>query len=285
MIIIYNITGLLVGVVGAAIGFLVSFALIAVGSPVWLAPGVLTIAGIWGVFGRAKPNFETGEMRPAPSIFFVPLFYWGILIGFLSLPLAAIEILARQANNPNVRNQIAQDPRRQQFQDLVEGLDRNKTDDDVLSEMVKTMIAQALPGQPVNVAIKSSDSSVLVLMKLKNLKKVKDPDRKFLLNNIRELATKRRPGVQVYAGIKGEIFFGAISAPGRAEDIGKVVEESPLFAFFAEVTKADDASKSEVPDAKPGEADTESTKPAVDEPLTRPKPDSDNLPKNPDAES
>ncbi len=284
MIIIYNITGLLVGLVGVAAGFMASFALIAIGSPVWLAPGVLTIAGIWGAFGRAKPNFETGEMRPAPSIFFIPLFYWGILIGFLSLPLAAIEVLARQAQNPNVRNQIAQDPRRQQFQDLVDGLDRNKTDDDVLSEMVTTMVAQAFPGQPVNVAIKSSDSNVLVLMKLKNLKKVKDPDRVFLLNNIRELATKRRPGVHVYAGIKGEIFFGAISTPGRTEDVGKIVEEDPLLVFFDEVTKAEDASKSDVPVAKPVEADAESSPPAVEESLTRPKPSNDNLPKNPDAE-
>lgn len=284
MILIYNLPGLLFGVLGVVVGFLVASAMLAVGSPVWLAPGVLAIAGVWVAFGRAKPNFETGEMRPAPSVFFIPLFYWGLLVGFLSLPLAALEVLARQGNQQNAGERAAQDPRQQQFQKLVDGLDRNTSDDKALSEMVTTMVARVLPGQPVNVAIQSSESSVLVLMKLKNLKKIKDPDRQVLLSHIRELAAERRPGVQVYVGIKGEIFFGAISASGQADDVGKLVEEKPLLAFFDSLIKAEPASTPEGPETKSGEPDAELTKPAGTEPPTNSQPDSRDLPKKTDAE-
>ena len=69
MIIIYNISGLLIGALGVFLGFLTAAALLLSGSPLWFCPGILTIAVIWCALGRAKPNFETGEMRPAHDLF------------------------------------------------------------------------------------------------------------------------------------------------------------------------------------------------------------------------
>ncbi len=232
MIIIYNFSGLLVGLLGAVLGFFVLCGLAVVGSPVFLSPGFLAIAAIWCALGRAKPNFETGEMRPAPAIFFIPLFYWGLVIGVLSLPVAGFEIFVAPQANQMAADQAVNDPRVNQFKDLEDGLSRNRSDDESLSAALIAMIAKMLPGEPVNVAIKSSESRVLVLMKLKDLKKIKESDRNLLLQGIREVAETLRPGVQVYAGIKGRLMFGAITVPGQPNLVGSVVEERNLFAFF-----------------------------------------------------
>ena len=232
MILIYNITGLLVGVLGLFVGFVVAFGLIAIGSPLWLSPAALTIAGVWCPLGRAKPNFETGEMRPAPSVFFIPLFYWGLVAGFLSLPLAAVELLAKRANDTPAARQAALDPRLAQFKRLENDIRKDESDDLVLSALVMFKIKTMLPSESVNIAIKSAEDRVLVLIQLKDLKKIQDSDRKLLLKGIRETAENHRAGVKVYAGIKGRLMFGAITVPQHPDLIGSVVEEKKLLAFF-----------------------------------------------------
>jgi hypothetical protein len=266
MIIIYNISGLLVGLLGAVLGFLVLSGLVVVGSPVFLSPGFLAIAAVWCALGRAKPNFETGEMRPAPAVFFIPLFYWGLVIGILSLPVAGFEIFVAPQAKQVAADQAAKDPRVNQFKELEDDLSRNRSDDEALSGALMAMIAKMLPGEPVNVAIKSSDSRVLVLMKLKDLKKIKEPDRKTLLKGIREVAEAQRPGVQVYAGIKGRLMFGAITAPGQPDLVGSVVEERNLFAFFDAPPATTADSSTERPESPSIETKSES---ATD--LTSPK--------------
>jgi hypothetical protein len=266
MIIIYNISGLLVGLLGVVLGFFVMSGLVVVGSPVFLCPGFLSVAAVWCAFGRAKPNFETGEMRPAPAIFFIPLFYWGLVIGFLSLPVAGFEIFVAPNAKQMAADQAAKDPRVNQFKELEDGLSRNQSDDAALSALLTGMIARMLPGEPVNVAIKSTDSRVLVLMKLKDLKKIKDSDRTILLQGIRESAEAHRPGVQVYAGIKGRLMFGAVTVPGQPDLVGSVVEEQKLYSFFdappaTAVEPKAETSESLEADAKPDSA-TDPAKPA-----------------------
>ena len=266
MIIIYNISGLLFGALGVALGFVVMVVMLGVGSPIFLCPGILGVAAVWCAFGRATPNLETGQMRPAPAIFFIPLFYWGLVIGVLSLPIAAFEFVAGAHANGNPAGQAAGNPRADQFRDLERGLSRNQSDDEVLSALLTGMIAKVLPGEPVNVAIKSSDNSVLVLMKLKDLKKIKDSDRKLLLNAIRELAEAHRAGVKVYAGIKGKLLFGAITVPGQPDLVGSSVDEKTLLAFFDQPAATQEQPKLEMPDSTAEEAKPQSepdaTKPA-----------------------
>lgn len=266
MIIIYNISGLLIGALGLGLGFVVMVVMLGVGSPIFLCPGILSVAAVWCAFGRATPNLETGEMRPAPALFFIPLFYWGLVIGVLSLPIAAVEFVAGPRANGVAAGKAADNPRADQFRELERGLSRNQSDDDVLSALLTGMIAKVLPGEPVNVAIKSSDKSVLVLMKLKDLKKIKDSDRKLLLNAIHELAEAHRPGVKVYAGIKGKLLFGAISVPGQPDLVGSSVAEKTLLAFFDQPAENLEKPKSEMPDSTAAEtkpqSESDSTKPA-----------------------
>lgn len=266
MIIIYNISGLLIGVLGLFFGLLVAGGLGTVGSPLSLCPGLLGIAGIWWVYGRGKPDLKTGEMRPAPSFFFIPLRYWGVVVALLSVPMGLIELSGPPGANPAGGGAVANDPRQQQFDELEKGLSRNQTDDDELSALLTVMIAKVLPGEPVNVAIKSSDSSVLVLMKLKDLKKIKDENRKMLLSGIRELAAVRRPDVKVFAGIKGKLLFGAVTTPGQPDQVGTVVDEKPLLAFFDPPPAPQTDSKPETSEPTP----TEESKPQPESNSTKP---------------
>jgi hypothetical protein len=68
MILIYNMGGLLIGLAGIGAGFLVFL----LSGKLFL--GLLTIAVIWLAFGRSKLDRQTGAKRPAPALFFVPLF-------------------------------------------------------------------------------------------------------------------------------------------------------------------------------------------------------------------
>ena len=181
----------------------------------------------------AEPNRILKPARCVPlTIFFIPLFYWGLVIGVLSLPVAGFEIFVAPQAKQMAADQAVKDPRVNQFKELEDGLSRNRSDDEVISAALMVRIAKMLPGEPVNIAIKSSESRVLVLMKLKDLKKIKESDRKVLLQGIREVAETHQPGVQVYAGIKGRLMFGAITVPGQPDLVGSVVEERNLFAFF-----------------------------------------------------
>ena len=266
MIIIFNLSGLLIGALGVFFGILVAGGLATAGSPLWLCPGLLGIAGVWWVYGCSKPDLKTGEMRPAPSIFFIPLRYWGLVVALLSFPMGLVELVAPPGANQAGGGAVANDPRKQQFDELEKGLSHNQTDDDELSALLTVMIAKVMPGEPVNVAIKSSDSSVLVLMKLKDLKKIKDENRKVLLNGIRELAESRRPDVKVFAGIRGKLLFGAVTTPGHPDQVGAVVDEEPLLAFFDPPPAPQTDSKPEISEPTP----TEETKPQPESDSTKP---------------
>ncbi|MFM9963792.1 MAG: hypothetical protein ACKV2Q_21490 [Planctomycetaceae bacterium] len=63
-------------------------------------------------------------------------------------------------------------------------------------------------------------------------------------------------------------------SPFRADEVGKLVEENILLAFFDDLIKTEAASTTEGADAKSEQPAAESTQPAVNEP------DSDPLPKD-----
>lgn len=87
-----------------------------------------------------------------------------------------------------------------------------------------------------------------------------------LLNGIRELAESRRPDVKVFAGIRGKLLFGAVTTPGRPDQVGAVVDEEPLLAFFDPSPAPQTDSKPEISEPTP----TEETKPQPESDSTKP---------------
>lgn len=122
------------------------------------------------------------------------------------------------------------------------GLKTNESDDPELSSALVLLISEALPGIPVTVRVRSSADSVLILMKLPDLKKIRPADRKTLLEAIRKVAEAHRPGVKVYAGIKGKLLYGAISTPDQPSEVGRSVPEERLFAFYRSMDKPTEAA-------------------------------------------
>ncbi|MFO0915876.1 MAG: hypothetical protein U0795_23155 [Pirellulales bacterium] len=222
MIIICNFMGAVFGLLGLSVGFVVF------GLTRSLTAGLVTLSGIWCWFGRTKANPETEEMSPAPSIFFIPLFYWGMLLALAIVPAIALDI----SMFANPEKYSASDPLRSQFNLDEAGLKTNESDNPELSADLILFISKAMPGEPVNVRIKSSKDAILVLVKLADLRKIPKEGRQVLLDAISELAQRHRPGVKVYAGIKGKIAYGAISTPGQPAQIGSTIVERPLWCFY-----------------------------------------------------
>lgn len=155
MIIIFNLMGAVFGLLGLAGAFVIF------GLTRSLTAGLLTLSGIWCWFGRAKPNAPSGEMGAAPSLFFIPLFYWGILPALAIVPAIALDI--SMILNPE--KYTASDPLRSQFNADEAGLKTNESDIPELSADLILFMSKAMPGEPVNLRIKSSKDSVLVLAK------------------------------------------------------------------------------------------------------------------------
>jgi hypothetical protein len=270
MILIYNISGLLVALLGLFVG---ASLLLATGS---VALGLFAIAGIWCWLGRSKLNIETGEKRPAPAIFFIPMIFWGILVGLAAFP-ALITDIAGVKNNGQA---VAADPIAQQFKRDEAGLKTNESDAPELSAALVLLISEALPGEAVNVRVKSSADAVLVLMKLRDLKKISDSGRETLLEVIRKLVERHRPGVKTFVGIKGKLLYGAISTPTQPLLVGTSVSERELYAFYESVPTPvmiyDEADLHESPQAdtpsQPDVSDSEQT------PETETNPESPNEP-------
>ncbi|TVP96667.1 MAG: hypothetical protein EA381_16930 [Planctomycetaceae bacterium] len=232
MIIIYNPMGALVGLFGLIIGV----ALFVVTQS--LAVGFLAIAGIWCWFGRSKLNLETGKKRAAPSFFFIPLFYWGILVAIAAYPARLVD----NAGGLNQGQPVADDPRADQFKLDEAGLRTNQSDAPELSAALGMLISETLPSEPFNLSVKSSDDAVLVLIKLPGLKELSERNRRALLEGVRNAAQQQRPDVQVFVGIKGKLLYGAILTPDQPMQVGKIVSKDALYAFYRSEETPDEAA-------------------------------------------
>ncbi|MCA8997677.1 MAG: hypothetical protein KDA80_11845, partial [Planctomycetaceae bacterium] len=86
MIIIYRGWGL--ALLGAAI---VLFPMLFLATGSFSVP-VVAIAALWIWLGRRKFDEETGEDIPAPSVFFIPVWFYGALLTIPALGFVGIEV-------------------------------------------------------------------------------------------------------------------------------------------------------------------------------------------------
>lgn len=256
MIVIYNLKGALIAVGGMFAGIL----LFAVTSSLTL--GVLTIVAIWCYFGRSGVDEQTGEKKVAGHVFFIPVVYWGILFGVLGLPIGALYDMTSGTRSSIDRDAdtgelTAQGKLKQQFEMDERGLKTNESDDPEMSAAVSELISTAFPDSEKDIRVKSSADSVLILIQMPDLKRIKNEDRTTLLKLVQVVAENLRPGVKVYAGLKGRLVYGAIAVPGAEIKTGKVELETPLYAFY-EIEPEADETPEEADSGDPGAAPTDS---------------------------
>lgn len=280
MIIIFNISGAIVGLIGLVAG---AFVVVATGS---LTLGLLAVAGIWCALGRAKAVEGMGLPPSAPSIFFIPLFFWGLLVGVAAIPAMFVDFKVADKRLRQSRGEhVAADDDAERFKLDEAGLKTNESDDPELSSALVLLISEVLPGTPVTVRVKSSADSVLILMKLPDLKKIRPADRTKLLEAIGRVAEVHRPGVKVYAGVKGKLLYGAISTPDQPSEVGTSVPEERLFSFYHSAVKptepAAESPVAETPktDATVQPAATDTTESSAIE--AKPEPANSSNPDNP----
>lgn len=250
MIIIFNLMGAVVTISGLLAGAV----LLVLTGKVTIA--ILAIVSIWMYFGRSKADKETGEKQPAPSVFFIPMFFWGI-VGCLALfPAVMIDIaMALNDGKPVVRN-----PLTVQFEADEEGLASNESDDQELSKELRSMMSEVFPDIYVNIRVKSSPTAVLILMKAPDLKKVPEKTRKLLLEAIQKVAREVRPDVLVYVGIRGRLAYGAVLTPDAPMSVGSIVDDHPLYGFYRTFPSEGEPDKVEMTPtntAEPEPADAE----------------------------
>lgn len=221
MYIVYNAMGAVFAILGLFL------AVVAVFGTGFIAAGFITLAIVWCWFGRRRNAAE------APAIGYIPLCYWGILAGVLAFVVLPMDLANRAAEANPSPSSIA-------FKADEDGIRSNKSDDPAISESVTGLISQIAPPDTFNVGVSSSEDAVLILVRLETLNEIGLRDRAFLLEAIEDLAEAERPGVKVFAALKGRFTYGGILTPDGAVDVGKVVLETPLLAFY-EANEATDS--------------------------------------------
>lgn len=222
MIVIYNFSGLLVGLLGIVI--LMAAAVVTGSAGFGLLLGGLTwvAAGFWWR-SRVKP----GEPKnPYPAVFFIPLPFIGIAIALAAIPTIFVDM--RRASLPV-------DPRAAQF----------KTDEDFLRKPTlggngnlsaavhKAITADDLKST-VNVTTHVKNDRVLVLAQISHLKDYDKEARKKLLADVLKavIASPDGKGKTAFVGIKGRTLYGIVHVPQSITQIGESVKEEALYDFY-----------------------------------------------------
>lgn len=227
MIIIFNASGLLIGFAGCMIG-LVAGAL--TGS---LAVALLVLSATWIGLGLVWRNSRGAgaPKRPFPSLFFIPLPFLAIVTVILALLAIPIDLRSKSESRGS-------DPREQTFRSAESSLRGTNASGDVpLSTLVhralsSTAHAGAIPSS-LNVYTDSNDKSVLVLVKVGNLKEFSEDARRSMLNTV-AAAIKSEPLHQtkdLYVGVKGAVLYGAIQTP--TQTIISTTSHSALLEYFS----------------------------------------------------
>jgi len=219
MIIIYNLSGLLIGIAGIAVGFL---AIVVTG---WISAGLLTLGAIWLAFGRARRDPETGIARPAPALFFIPLY-------LLSIPILLLALLAAIGDVQQGRKAL--DPRSALLQADQKALDQTKlTGDPDLAGAAYDALKAIARDDKMHVFAAARGPAVLVLVKIPSLKEIGESDRAAMAQALIAALEDRDAsrGRQVYLGIRGRLTYGIIRTPAGTK-IGSVVSSDPLLEFY-----------------------------------------------------
>lgn len=219
MIIIYNLSGLLVGAAGILAG------VVALAVSGWLSLALFLIGGIWLYFGRSKRDPATGLARPSPSLFFIPLYILAIPV--LLLAVLAIFVDTQQSRAPR-------DPRQARFREDEKALGQSKLtgDRDVALAAYNALKPVALDDD-MHVFAAVNDPRVLVLARIPSLKELNDADRagmvKALATAFETLDATR--GRQLFLGIKGRFAYGVVQTP-TVQKFGKIVPSEPLLSYY-----------------------------------------------------
>lgn len=253
MIIIYNLRGFLFGVAGLAV------AVVFLVLTKFLTAGLVALGAFWIFFGRSPGiDPETGKKRPAGSIFFIPLFVWGILVLFLTVPAVGIDYLIATTDFKKLEEERAAnaDPREAMFHAEERRLE---TADDLpgLSQSLRAFLEESLPGASFKVAVGSKPGKLLVLIETPDLKRVKMEDRETVMEAVRDLAQAADPESEIFAGLKGKLFYGATVSPTTPTEVGSLVLKEPLYDYFgprppkneSAQTSAEDPAALETPPA------------------------------------
>jgi hypothetical protein len=226
MIIVYNPSGMIFGVLGLFLGILV-----AVGSGL-VSLGGLTVAAVWIGASLWFKNRTRADGQPGrfPAIYFIPLPFWAAPVVLASLFALVIEVKGGRR---------LPDPREPLFTADKRMLDKASFTGDVslsksLVEALGKITGEDAIADNYHVFTKLGDGAVLVLIKSPNLKNFEMPDRVKLLHNIESILASQTQtkGKQPYIGVKGRLTFGAIRVPPNRIETGSVVLESPLYDFY-----------------------------------------------------
>lgn len=227
MIIVYNLSGLVLGAAGIGAGLLVFMV------SGWISPGLLTIAVIWFVGGFWWRNQEVspGVKRRFPAVYLIPL-------PFLAVPVAGMASLMFLVVDLGGHARPA-DRRAELFRADERMLDSAAASGDV--QLSQTILA-ALPlipvkgkdAAPYHVVTRRNGDAVLVLVKAPALKNYEDNVRERLVRQIADTlrADEQLKEKRIFIGIKGRLSYGAIQTPPNTLKIGSVLGEEKLYEFY-----------------------------------------------------
>jgi hypothetical protein len=102
---------------------------------------------------------------------------------------------------------------------------------DILTFIKATAVKEAEP-EKMSVFSRVEDKKVLVLVSAPQLKKFSDKARQQFLDGIASIAKLRHPDCQLYAGVKGMIFYGAVLTPEGAMSTETSAEPAVLLNFY-----------------------------------------------------
>jgi len=226
MLIIFNLSGLLIGLLGAFVGVLTA------GLTGSLAAGVLALSAIWASVGLwwRKGRKADGGQRRYPSIFFIPLPFLAIATAILALINIPIE-LRTTSRTP--------DPRQPAFTQAEANLRSPSVSGDIdLATSVHNAVSNGafvgMIAERTYVHAAASDTGVLILVKISNLKKFPNPARSAMLQTVAD-TVKNTPSLAtkpLYIGIKGTLMYGAIQTPSESK-VG-TDDHQALLAFYGD---------------------------------------------------
>ena len=225
MIIVYNLSGLLLGLAGTGAGLVVALA------TRHLSLGVLAMALVWSIFGWRRVDPVTRMKRPFPSVFFIPLAFIGLLLAVAAVPMFVLERVAKA--RPQDPRAAMLDADEATLRSVRAGGDAALSGEilDHLQSIVDTGEAKV---EDYHVFTRLSPDAVLVLVHVPNLRQYKPAAREQLLAFIEGmlLAEERTQGKKVYIGVKGRVAYGALRAPNDLTDTGAAVSERSLYDFY-----------------------------------------------------
>lgn len=219
MIIIYNRSGLIVGLAGLGAGVLVALA------AQRLSPGLATVAAIWFFAGRRWTRLEADGVPRYPSLYFVPLRFASLLVCLL-----AVSALIFEGGHSQLPPDPIADMRRADENQLRYA--RISGNDEALAQSVYDSLRREINDCSVNVHVASH--GVLILARVADLQKFDVASRTLLLNLMQKPVEARedlaaRP---LYLGLRGKILYGGLRVPLGKTETGSSTGTAELEPFY-----------------------------------------------------